>query len=77
MNTFDERMRARAHTEDCPVPAGFEHRLSAALEELPAGKANIAGRSRPVTASSRHSGRPVRSRRGGIPRGSDHDCGSR
>ena len=46
MNTFDERMRARAHTEDCPVPAGFEHRLSAALEELPAGKANIAGRSR-------------------------------
>ena len=35
MNEFDKRMRARAATEDCPLPAGFDGRLDALLEELP------------------------------------------
>lgn len=35
MNEFDKRMRARARTEDCPIPAGFDGRLEGLLEELP------------------------------------------
>ena len=35
MNEFDKRMRARAAAEDCPLPAGFDGRLDALLEELP------------------------------------------
>ena len=33
MNEFDKRMRARARTEDCPIPAGFDGRLEGLLEE--------------------------------------------
>ena len=35
MNAFDERMRARAKTEDCPLPEGFGARLAGLVEELP------------------------------------------
>lgn len=35
MNVFDERMRARAKTEDCPLPEGFGARLAGLVEELP------------------------------------------
>ena len=34
---WDEALRRRAKTEDCPIPQDFEERLEARLEELPQG----------------------------------------
>lgn len=34
-NTYDERLKRRAQSEDCPVPAGFDERLYARLAALP------------------------------------------
>ena len=34
--TFDEKLKARAGQEGSPVPAGFEERMDALLDTLPA-----------------------------------------
>lgn len=47
MNEQDRSLRARARREDCPVPEGFDARLSAALETLPE-RSGGAGRRRGV-----------------------------
>ncbi len=35
MERFDETMRERARSQDCPLPEGFEDRLAERLEKLP------------------------------------------
>lgn len=35
--TFDEKLKARAAREDAPIPAGFDSRMDALLDTLPAG----------------------------------------
>ena len=36
--TFDEKMKARRVREDCPIPEGFDRRMDALLDTLPARK---------------------------------------
>lgn len=35
MNGWDQRLRARARREDCPLPRGFEERIQKELNQLP------------------------------------------
>lgn len=53
MSTLDERLRARARREDCPVPPGFEKRMDALLTGLPeqSGTARRPRRFRRVAAA--------------------------
>lgn len=32
--TFDEKLRLRARTEDCPLPQGFQERLEEKIDEI-------------------------------------------
>ena len=43
MSTFDERMKARAKSQDCPIPDGFDSRMETLLSGLP----GLADRRRP------------------------------
>lgn len=39
--TFDEKLKARAQREDCPIPDGFDARIDALLHDLPAQAAPV------------------------------------
>ena len=46
--TFDEKLKARAAREDCPTPDGFDSRMDALLDTLPARTAQPAKKRRPL-----------------------------
>lgn len=46
--TFDEKLKARAAREDCPTPDGFDSRMDALLDTLPAQTTQPAKKRRPL-----------------------------
>jgi len=56
INSFDSEMRRRAQQEDCPVPEGFQTRVTQTLNKLPEKKRTIprrlAGRIAAVAAAA-------------------------